>query len=238
MKTLDIITALNSYIQTFTPDEKETFDFYANGGTTVSLSTGTGASILATLYNQLQEDYRTEELKKNRGASYVSRCKKVQKLMEGKDNAYLEYLKKSCIDNGKQYICVGGYYGFIFDEKNRLDIPITDEPQKSVTKRMEDVSDIESNKKTKIAFDICSIKEQLADWKSKQKGKKKEDKEPYFVINVGATYYNPQYILNIIDILGAETELYQNSNKMGVATFISPFGKAFLMPCLPRKSIK
>ena len=95
MKTLDIITALNSYIQTFTPDEKETFDFYANGGTTVSLSTGTGASILATLYNQLQEDYRTEELKKSRGTSYASRCKKVQKLMEGKDNANLEYLKKS-----------------------------------------------------------------------------------------------------------------------------------------------
>ena len=237
MKTLDIITALNSYIQTFTPDEREKFDFYAGSGVTVPLSTDTGASVLAALYNQLQEDYRTEELKKNKGASYASRCKKVQKLMEGKDNANLEHSKKSWVENEKQYVCIGGYYGFIFDEKNRLDIPIVEE-QRSITQIMEDVSDIKSNNKTKIYFDICSIKEQLAVWKSEQKGKKKEEKESCCVINVCAAYYNAQYIINIVDILGAETELYQNSTKPGAATFISPLGQAFLMPCRPRKSIK
>ena len=67
MKTLDIITALNSYIQTFTPDEKEAFDCCVKNA--LPVSKGTGASVLAALYNQLQEDYRTEESKKNKGTN-------------------------------------------------------------------------------------------------------------------------------------------------------------------------
>ena len=236
MKTLDIITALNSYIQTFTPDEKEAFDYYFKNA--LPVSNGTGASVLAALYNQLQEDYRTEELKKNRGISYAARCKKAQKLIEGEDNANLEYLKKSWVENKKQYACIGGYYGFIFDEKNRLDIPISEDPPKNLTEVLEDISDIKSKNKTKIDFDRCAIKEQLATWKSAQKGKKKSEKEPSCLINIGAAYYNAQYILNIVDILGAETELYQNSSTPGAATFISPLGQAVLMDCRPPKSKK
>ena len=62
--------------------------------------------------------------------------------------------------------------------------------------------------------------------------KAKKDKKDC-VIELNGKYYNAAYFINVVDGLGGNVKLHQNSNKMAVDIFTSENGLAVL--CTMRK---
>ena len=74
-----------------------------------------------------------------------------------------------------------------------------------------------------IDFDIAEIKTTL----KLHKAKKNKNE---CVIELNGKYYNAAYFINIVDGLGGNVKLYQNSNKMEVDICTSENGLAVLCP--------
>ena len=74
-----------------------------------------------------------------------------------------------------------------------------------------------------IDFDIAEIKTTL-----KLHEAKKDKNE--CVIELNGKYYNAEYFINVVDGLGGNVKLYQNSNKMEVDICTSENGLAVLFP--------
>ena len=81
-----------------------------------------------------------------------------------------------------------------------------------------------------IDFDIAEIKTTL------KLHKAKKDKNEC-VIELNGKYYNAEYFINVVDGLGGNVKLYQNSNKMEVDICTSENGLAVLFPMRKPKNI-
>ncbi len=180
---------------------------------------------LAMIVQELEQEMKKAAQKKVGGSSYVKRTALINKLIAKNTR---EELRKGWFEEieGERMQCflVNGYMAFAF--RNTVDAPMneTDNPftlMKVLKCRKEDLTECE--------YDIADIKMQLKLHKArKEKG--------ICEIKVGTKYYDAQYFVNVIEGLGGDVIMLQDSdswNRMDI--FKSENGLAILMPIRPTK---
>lgn len=229
MKTLDILTELDLYFDTLDTDTKTGIKKLIETdyiGTQLD-----GAFRLVALYNRLKKEYKEKECEKTRGSGYSARCKKVEKILASRDNN--PSLQKACTIDGKQYACFNGYYGFIFDSENKLELSEAEQPFDGIKKALEGIVETVYKTENKVTFDYSEIKLNFSAWKKQQKTLSKAQKQDNFLIEIDGSYYNADYFLKIVDVLGKDAELYQEKDILNGGVLVSQYGMAVLMKCRP-----
>ena len=175
---------------------------------------------LAEIVQELKREIKEKAQKETNSNSFVKRSKLITKLLS---KCWQEKFQKGFfeeIDGAKKQCCIiDGYYAFAFNDE--LDIPMLAENEKAqftLKNVLPEYKDFEV-----IDFDIAEIKTTLKLHKAK---KDKND----CVIELNGKYYNAEYFINVVDGLGGNVKLYQNSNKMEVDICTSENGLAVLCP--------
>ena len=89
-------------------------------------------------------------------------------------------------------------------------------------------------KLTKIDFDIMEIKKNFENFKAEEKLWPKNVRRGRCILpigNIDSMGFDAEYFINIIEVLGPNTEFYQNEKPNGTSYFKSDIGMALLCPC-------
>lgn len=215
-----IIANIENYITTLTPAEQELCETCLNvaesSGTNVKDIPAIKDSIfkydpvleLVEIIQELKCDIKEKMQKSTKGKSFVTRSKKLTKLML--KNTMGSY-KKAVIEeiNGIEMQCCivdGGFYAFVL--KEHLDVLMfTSEESKNYNNSFHSgkfKNSIPPYKDYKIVeFDIADIKAKLSLHKAKK------DKT-VCEIEIDGTIFNAEYFVNVIDILGENITMYKH----------------------------
>lgn len=215
MKTIDIITNINTYLKT------------------------EDRVILETLLKKLDVQYREEEAKSQGGNTALKRLRVVNKILKAarKDERYPEFHKCFAREiNNEKYQLFGCVYYFIAlrDPYRTTAEEYTLEEQKNFKRHPEEFFDqLLQQTLNKVDFDIMEIKKSLEQFKAEQKLLPPNRRNPNCILpigNVEGIGFNAEYFINIVDVLGADSEFYQNENPTGLSYFKSSIGMAILCP--------
>ena len=211
MKTIDIITDINTY-----------------------LKTGNKA-ILTDLLNTLQIQYKHEEMKKKGGNAALKRQKIAEKILKQnkKDGMKEQFFK--CwieeIDGEKMQFFGNQYYIIALKEAFKTSAETETEAEK-ITFKAGKIFDKSQHELNQIDFDLTEIKQKLAEFKAEQKRRPTKDRKNYKpIFKLGNTGYNAEYFIDIVEALGADAALYQNEKSSGISYFEAESGRALLCPC-------
>ena len=86
----------------------------------------------------------------------------------------------------------------------------------------------------KVDFDIMEIKKDFENFKAEEKLWPKKVRRGRCILpigNIDSMGFNAEYFINIIEVLGLNTEFYQNERPDGTSCFKSDIGMALLCPC-------
>lgn len=216
MKTIDIITGLNTYLKT------------------------ENKSIIEDLLNKLDVQYREEEMKARGGNTALKRFRIANKILKQNRKDELRTIFHKCFTeeiNGEKYQIFGcAYYLIALKERYKTTAEEhTLEEQKEFGFNPGEIFDKSKNAKlNKVDFDIMEIKKSLEDFKAGQKllplkGRLTKCELP--IGNVDGMGFNAEYFINIVGVLGSDTGFYQNENPIGMSYFKSDIGMALLCPC-------
>ena len=213
MKTIDIITDINTYLKT------------------------ENKAILTDLLNTLQIDYRHEEAKKQGGNIALKRQKIAEKVLKAnrKDNIRPAFFKCFTEEiNGDMMQIFGNAYFLIAlkeEYKTGADTHTPEDMQK-FDFRPSKFFDFSGGTYNKIDFDIADIKQKLSEFKAEQKQRPAKDRKNHHpIFALGNTGYNAEYFIDIVEALGTDAVLYQNEKSSGISYFEAESGMALLCPC-------
>lgn len=221
MKTEKIIAAIEAYVNSL---EKSDRDFFYKVSGDMQVKEGAFPIVnLAILHRDLKQDLKQECAKANKGASFASRQKLLQKLVLEKNTTHTEFQTGTWVEiNGEktQAFNVGGYYAFAFKDGSTFDIETKEKPsEEQLFKKA--IQKTEGYRK--INYDLSEI---TTFYKLMKADKKK------MPTKVGNQWFNPEYFLNTVKILGGNVSMYQGE-KMGINYFESENGFAILLPVKP-----
>lgn len=175
---------------------------------------------LAEIVQTLELELKEQAQKETKGNTFVKRSKLITKLL---DKSFSEKYKKGFYEeiNGEKMVCclIDGYYAFMLYD---IDIPMLAEGEKAQFTLSNILPDYKSF--TVCDFDIADIKAAL------KLHKAKKDKTKC-VTEINGKYYDTGYFINVIDGLGGDIKMYQNSNPIAADVFESENGLALLCPC-------
>ena len=211
MKTIDIITDINTYLKT------------------------ENKAILTDLLNTLQIDYRHEEAKKQGGNVALKRQKIAEKILkQNQKNGMKEQFFKCWIeeiDGEKMQLFGNQYYIIALKEAFKTSAETETEAEK-ITFKAGKFFDKSQYTLNQIDFDIADIKQKLAEFKAEQKQRTAKDRKNYKpIFKLGNTGYNAEYFIDIVEALGADAVLYQNEKSSGISYFEAEAGAALICPC-------
>ena len=207
-----IISIIETYISSLENSEKELYK-----GSLLSFDNKEGRTYyvpvqgLALLVSDLKRELSEAEIKKSKGNTFLKRSKLAEKIIMSNSR---EELRSGWIEDEKQCFMTP-YYGFMLTEK--LEITMTksgNHPNLSSTFKI-------CNPENIIKYDIGKIK---AEYKS-HKPKKKYG--GICIVQFGDVYFNAEYFIQCVDILGEEPAFYCGKPKEA-AIFESKNGKALL----------
>lgn len=235
MKTIDIITDLKTYINTLSEDDKKYIDYCITNK--VFNISGVGLSMLAGLLDRLQTDYRHEEAKKQGGNVALKRQKIAEKVLKAnqKDNIRPAFFKcfTEEINGDMMQIFGNPYYLIALKEEYKTGADThTPEEMRKFDFRPSKFFDFSGGAYNKIDFDLTDIKQKLAEFKAEQKQRPAKDRKNHHpIFALGNTGYNAEYFIDIVEVLGTDTVLYQNEKSSGISYFEAESGRALLCPC-------
>ena len=219
-----IIANIENYISTLTPAEQELCETCLNVAESSCTNVKDIPSIkdsilkhhpvleLVEIIQELKRDIKEKMQKSTKGKSFVTRSKKLTKLMLKNTR---ESYKKAVIEeiNGIEMQCCvvdGGFYAFVL--KEHLDVPMfTPEESKNYNNEFHSgefkncIPPYEDYKT--VEFDIANIKAKLSLHKAKK------DKT-VCRIEIDGTIFNAEYFVNVIDILGENVTMYKHPTKI------------------------
>ena len=179
---------------------------------------------LAEIVQELKAEMKQAEQKAAGGASLVKRTKLLNKLLskcfrENFQKAFYEEIK------GEKMQCsiIDGFYAFML--RNALDVPIDNGGSFAISRCLPDYRDF-----GECSYDIAEIKTALKLFKAK-----KDKTERFCSIEINGRFYNAEYLINVVEILGGDVKMYHDAKSLNAAVFESENGIAILMPCKPPK---
>lgn len=175
---------------------------------------------LAEIVQELERELKEQAQKEAKGNTFVKRSKLITKLL---DKSYNEKYAKGFIEeiNGEKMICciIDGFYCFALYD---IDIPMLAEGEKAQFTLSKILPDYKS-------FAVCDF--DIADIKTALKLHKAKKDKTKCVTEINGKYYDTSYFINVIDGLGGDIKMYQNSSPVAADIFESENGIALLMPC-------
>ena len=174
------------------------------------------------LYDACTE-LRDRELRTSKGSSYVSRCRKFNKLLQNNSKRLNGRYNKAWRYNGQQVITntVGTVVWFLSKE---LDIPTVSENDESWAKNVDFIR-YDDTKSVEIS---CPLEEIRACYKT---FKASHDRGTKCVIELGNKLYNAEYVLQAAELLGGEIKVYEKPEGYGIPLSIqSENGIAVVYP--------
>ena len=225
MKSEKIIANIEKYVATLDSEKQKDFAYIMKTAEKdrrpVKKEFATSSSPLlelAEIIQELKEEMKQAEQKAAGGASLVKRTKLLNKLLS---KCYREQFQKAFYEEIKgekmQVSVIDGFYAFML--RNALDVP-TNENGGSVTisRCIPDYRDF-----GECSYDIAEIKTAL-------KLHKANKKDNFCRIEINGRYYNAEYFINVIEILGGDIKMYHDAKQLNAAVFESENGLAILMP--------
>lgn len=222
MKTIDIITGINTYLKT------------------------ENKSIITELLNKLDAQYREEEMKSQGGNTALKRLRIANKILKQNKKDEIRTIFHKCFTeeiNGEKYQIFGcAYYLIALKEQYKTTAEEhTLEEQKEFGFNPGKIFEALKNATlNKVDFDITEIKKSLKNFEAEQKllpPKERLTKCELPIGNVDGMGFNAEYFINIVDVLGSDTEFYQNESPTGTSYFKSDIGMALLCPCRLRSGV-
>lgn len=222
MKTIDIITGLNTYLKT------------------------ENKSIIEELLNKLDVKYREEEMKAQGGNAALKRLRIANKILKQNRKDEIRTTLHKCFTteiDGETYQTFGCAYYFIAlkeQYKTTAEEYAPEEQEKLGFNPRSFFDELKKAKLNKVDFDITEIKKSLEDFKAEQKllpPKGRLTKCELPIGNVDGMGFNAEYFINIVDVLGSDTEFYQNESPTGTSYFKSDIGMALLCPCRLKEEV-
>lgn len=216
MKTIDIITGLNTYLKT------------------------ENKSIIEELLNKLDVQYREEEMKAQGGNAALKRLRIANKILkQNKEDEILTAFHKCFTTEieGKTYQTFGCLCYFIAlkeQYKTTAEEHTPEEQNEFGFKPERFFDELKKQKLNKVDFDITEIKKDFENFKAEQKLRPKKVRRGRCILpigNIDSMGFNAEYFINIIEVLGLNTEFYQNERPDGMSCFKSDVGMALLCPC-------
>lgn len=220
MRTLALISSLNTFLET---GDK---------------------LILTDLLSELNNEYKLEAAKKQGGMSAVKRLKLINKLLERNKKTIPHreefgklYVQK--IDSEERQCLIGNAYAVILNKGYYVDAETNGAECKGPDFGAL-LPDYKKHDYKEIEFDIADIKKDFAQWKLEQKHKPKSERDKYCTLpigNVDGIGFNPQYFIELYEILGnnESVQFYQNQTSIGTSYFLSNVGVSILCPCRLKK---
>lgn len=230
MKNEKIIANIEKYVATLDREKQKDFSYILataeserKAAKTVFKALNSPLLELVEIVQELKEEMKQAELKTAGGASLVKRTKLLNKLLS---KCFRNEFQKGFyeeIDGVKMQCCIiDGFYAFML--KNALDVPMTENGGAySVARVLPDSRDF-----AECSYDIAEIKTALKLFKAK-----KDKNEKFCKIEINGRYYNAEYFINVVEILGGDIKMYHNAKQLNAAIFESENGKAILMPLRP-----
>lgn len=216
MKTIDIITGLNTYLKT------------------------ENKSIIEELLNKLDVQYREEEMKAQGGKVALKRLRIANKILKQNKKDELRTVLHKCFTmeiDGETYQTFGCAYYFIAlkeQYKTTAEEYAPEEQEKLGFNPRRFFDELKTAKLTKIDFDIMEIKKDFENFKAEEKLWPKKVRRERCILPIGngdSMGFDAEYFINIIEVLGPNTEFYQNEKETGTSYFKSDIGMALLCPC-------
>ena len=217
-----IIANIERYIGTVSNEEKE---MYIGGFKYTAEENKKAKEIypileLVEIVQVLQRELKEQAQKETKGNTFVKRSKLITKLL---DKSYNEKYKKGFYEeiNGQKMVCciIDGYYCFAL---NDIDIPMLAGGEKAQFTLQKILPDYKS-------FAVCDF--DIADIKTALKLHKAKKDKTKCVTEINGKYYDTSYFINVIDGLGGDIKMYQNSSPTAADVFESENGIALLCPC-------
>lgn len=216
MKTIDIITGLNTYLKTGSK------------------------SIIEELLNKLDVQYREEEMKARGGKVALKRLRIANKILKQNKKDELRTVLHKCFTeeiDGETYQIFGCQYYFVAlkeQYKTTAEEHTPEEQEKLGFNPRRFFDELKTAKLTKIDFDIMEIKKNFENFKAEEKLWPKNVRRGRCILpigNIDSMGFDAEYFINIIEVLGPNTEFYQNEKPNGTSCFKSDIGMALLCPC-------
>lgn len=216
MKTIDIITGLNTYLKTGSK------------------------SIIEELLNKLDVQYREEEMKARGGNAALKRLRVANKILKQNKKDEIRTAFHKCFTeeiDGETYQIFGCQYYFVaLKEKYKTTAEEhTPEEQKELGFNLgRFFNELKNANLNKVDFDIMEIKKDFENFKAEEKLWPKKVRRGRCILpigNIDSMGFNADYFINIIEVLGPNTEFYQNEKETGTSCFKSDIGMALLCPC-------
>lgn len=229
MKTIDIISALNTYVNTLTEEEQ---DLYRQSKEKNIYLGSIG--VIAKLTSELENDYRAEETKRKGGNTLLKRQKLFEKLLKQNKDNIREQMRKCWVEeiNGEpMQIWCNGYYFIALNEEYMVDVPTVKDLQPQFFTVGNLIKDLTSREMDKMDFDIAEIKLKINDHKAEQKQKPAKMRDNRCLFDLGNARYNAEYFINVVSALGDDVEFYQGKKSIDPGFFKSEIGMAYLLPC-------
>lgn len=232
MKTLDIITALNMYVDTLSKEEQDLY----NQSKEKNIYLG-NIGIIAKLASELEKDYKAEETKKKGGNELLKRQKLFEKLLKEvqKENGNIRPQFNKCwiekINGQPMQIFCNKYYIIALNENYFVDVPTEKELKDGFRAEKFFIPIKQKQNLNRQDFDLSEIKMQRAQFKAEQKNIPPKKRIKKHLVDIGNSSYNSQYFINCVEALGKNSVFYQNQNILGMSYFESEIGIAGLLPC-------
>lgn len=175
-----------------------------------------------------KQDILETAAKQKGGASLVKRTKKAQSYMRGLDDGKLSNCGAAIVNyDGREYQQFSNSYSLVLLNEPMEGLPqATGEPLKTEMffEQMAYCSE--------IPLDVPQIKAYLAECKAIRKdinaGIRTKAIKPY---KIGNVYYNPQLLLDVMEVLGGNITFYQNNDKPLLQGYLkSENGLALVLP--------
>ena len=213
MKTLEIITAVNTFLKT---ENKE---------------------ILTDLINALQVEYRHEETKRKGGNSALKRQKLIEKLLkqnkknvpEARKQLYKLWYEE--INGEQMQIYTNMYYIIALNRGNFVDVETETDAEKINFKVEGFLTEKSNHDLTEMEVDICDIKQTIESFKAEQKQLPVKQRGGNAFYDVGNCRFNAEYLLNCIEALGNNVKFYVNEISVKPSYLSGEAGECMILPC-------
>ena len=231
MKTIDIITALNRYIDNLDEEKKGNYKYSLEK----QIYNFCDVGILAELMNKLQADYRNEEAKKRGGNKLLKRQKLIEKLLKENSKTNKEQFSKCWIETiggDDMQIYTNGFFIIALKKDSMVNVEtIVDVPENHFKAEKFLVEFKENYNLKELEFDLVDIKQSFAQHMAYQKTKKPIYRDDRYLIEIGNALYNAEYFIDCVEALGDNVIFYQNEFNNQGSYFENENGIAMLLPC-------
>ena len=215
MKNSNIIAEIRAYLKT---DNKE---------------------ILNDLLEDLLNEERVANSKKQGGSEQVKRHKAVEKVLKISEKNGRRNLCKCWYDTvnyERVQVCSNAYLIVALKESAFVDCPMFDENEKPALTAEKFFGNIDMKNYKEVEYNVGDIKQELADFKAMQKKLPPKKREDVCDILIGTAWYNAEYFLLCLDLAGSGAKFYQKEDdKVSMAYLMTDNAQVGVLPLRKNK---